>query len=347
MVEVLIPNSIVNRSLLSDHFNSNSLASVVSDSYDMLVAASVAEQQLILREDVDSHPPSAPTSFLPSESLLERVQEQVQWYFSDDNLRKDAFLMKHIARNKSGFVSLKLVASLRKIKALTKDYGVVAESIRLSKCLELNEDCTKVRRLQPVPSVDYTGIPKSIIITDYPVDNPDIAAIQQEYSRYGEVVRVLVLQPGKAVPLQIKSCKSRFPCIGKDMCILVEYETIEIAKKAVKECKNNWRQTATVHLLSQKQDEETKTVVKRSVKTTPESSRALTTRALLRQSRSPKSGGGYSSDSGYSATTSCSPSPPPVRRFVNEKSSSSTVRLVTVIRTPLGPDGSKGFKLRR
>ena len=341
MVEVLIPNSIVNRSLLSD-FNSNSLASVVSDSYDMLVAASVAEQQLIQREDVDSHPPSVPATFLANESSLERVQEQVEWYFSDDNLRKDAFLMKHIARNKSGFVSLKLVASLRKIKSLTKDCGTVAESIRLSKCLELNEDCTKVRRLQPVPSVDYTGIPKSIIITDSPVDNPDVAGIQQEYSKYGEVVRVLVLQPGKAVPLQIKSCKSRFPCIGKDLCILVEYETIEMAKKAVKECNNNWRQTATIHLLSQKQDEETK-VGKRPLKTTPESSRALTTRALLRQSRSPKTG--YGSDSGY--TTSCSPSPPPVRRFINEKSSSTTVRLVTVIRTPLGPDGSKGFKLRR
>lgn len=330
MVEVLLP------SIVSSHWHRRSSIADCIMAATTLPSTTIVQQQDAINDTTRSPSPS-------DESLLvDRVQQQVEWYFSDENLRKDAFLMKHIARNKSGFVSLKLVASLRKIKSLTKECSLVADSIRASQHLELNEDSTKVRRLQPVPSVDYTGIPKTIIITNYTTgtNDDDIAlSAEQEYSRYGKIASVLVLQPGKAVPLHIKSCKSRFPSIGKETCVLVEYDTTEMAKHAYRECKNSWRQTATVQLLSQKQDSDAdKQTIKRSGPIKPNSPTAAesnTTRSrTTRQSRSP---------------TSCSPPPAVVRRFVNDKASTTgpTVRLVAVLRTPLGPDGSKGFKSRR
>jgi hypothetical protein len=51
--------------------------------------------------------------------LQQQIVEQVEWYFSDENLSKDSFLVKHIHRNKQGLVSLKLVASFRKSSTAT------------------------------------------------------------------------------------------------------------------------------------------------------------------------------------------------------------------------------------
>ena len=50
---------------------------------------------------------------------------QVEFYFSDANICKDKFLLKHVKRNKEGFVSLKLISSFKRIKHLTKDWRQV------------------------------------------------------------------------------------------------------------------------------------------------------------------------------------------------------------------------------
>ena len=51
-----------------------------------------------------------------------RDVNQVEFYFSDANITRDKFLLKHVRRNKEGFVSLKLVASFKRVKHLTKDW---------------------------------------------------------------------------------------------------------------------------------------------------------------------------------------------------------------------------------
>jgi len=45
-------------------------------------------------------------------SLLALIQQQVEYYFSDDNLPKDVFLLKQIEKDKTkeGFVSLKVLS---------------------------------------------------------------------------------------------------------------------------------------------------------------------------------------------------------------------------------------------
>jgi la-related protein 6 len=50
---------------------------------------------------------------------------QVEFYFSDANITKDKFLLKHVKRNKEGFVSLKLISSFKRVKHLTKDWRQV------------------------------------------------------------------------------------------------------------------------------------------------------------------------------------------------------------------------------
>lgn len=52
---------------------------------------------------------------LPDPQLVWRIVSQVEFYLSDENLAKDAFLLKHVQKNKMGFVSIKLLTSFRKV----------------------------------------------------------------------------------------------------------------------------------------------------------------------------------------------------------------------------------------
>ena len=181
----------------------------------------------------------------------------MEHYFSDENLLKDSFLMKHINRNKQGFVSLKLVASFRKVKSLTKDWRAVLESIRHSSFLALNEDETKVRRTSPPPQIDYSHISRTIIVSNYPDSEPNVNTIEDTFGKYGEVSLVRILHPGKAVPLDVKPCRSKYPNLGKELHVLVEYESKEAAKHACTKfnAQQSWRDEMKVELLEKDEQE--------------------------------------------------------------------------------------------
>lgn len=186
--------------------------------------------------------------------LQERIVKQVEWYFSDENLLKDSFLMKHINRNKQGYVSLKLVASLRKVKTLSKDWKVVLECLKHSDLLALNEEETKIRRKSPAPQVDFSHIAKTLLITNYPDQEPNLADVEQRFGRYGETVQVRLVHPGRAIPLDVKPCKAHYTSLGKELCILVQYKSEGVAKSALRKIseQQSWRDEMKVTLLGEK-----------------------------------------------------------------------------------------------
>lgn len=52
----------------------------------------------------------------PDEELIRKLVDQIEFYFSNENLEKDAFLLKHVRRNKLGYVSVKLLTSFKKVR---------------------------------------------------------------------------------------------------------------------------------------------------------------------------------------------------------------------------------------
>ena len=346
------------------------------------VAANSTEIAQLEENDIESSASSSGDSLVESEEALkERVRKQVEWYFSDENLQKDSFLMKHITRNKQGYVSLKLVASLRKVKTITKDWKIVLASLETSSVIQVNDEGSKIRRVAAAPKIDYSRLPRTVLITDYPESNPLEANIQREFARYGKIAQVLVLKPGKAIPLDIKACRGKYPAIGKEICILVEYSAVKEAKLAVRELSQNWRQTMTVQILSidssqlsdhtvdsQKTSLSVKNleINKRQKVSQPDHQRGSSSNHRISSSsrkiiRGHRATNGY--DSGYNASRSPSlspmPSPAPSRKFFSTAETSSTtystspqsrfqlvrsnVLAVTVTRQPSGPDGTRGF----
>lgn len=308
-----------------------------------------------------------------SEELKQRVKTQIEYYFSDENLLKDSFLLKHINRNKQGYVSLKLVASLRKIKSLTKDWEVVLGAVMSSDFLDINPEKTKIRRKSPPPQIDMSHVDKTVVATNLSEENVTVSQLEQIFGRYGGIQHVRILQPGKAVPIDVKKYKSFHPDIGKQLCAIVEYDTVEAATTAQQklDTSQSWRQGMLVELLNKESkpqdkqvevDDKKKGQTKQDVESRLQKPEKQVKRGdRLRQKKSthtpssPDSTRHYlhpedkkecASDSGVSRGSS--PSPDRQRRTIirpalftrTAKSDCST----RIIRQPLGPDGSKGFK---
>merc|ERR1712008_247576 len=147
---------------------------------------------------------------------------------------KDKFLLKHVKRNKEGFVSLKLISSFKRVKHLTKDWRQVAVAIeRKSNKLEVNDLKTKVRRLDALPEYDETTPSRTVVALNLPIERPTIEAVAELFKVCGELVLVRILRPGNPIPADVKPFSNKRPEMTDKVCALVEFEKTEFAHNAV------------------------------------------------------------------------------------------------------------------
>merc|ERR1719461_1216772 len=175
----------------------------------------------------------------PDDDLCEKIVQQVEFYFSDANITKDKFLLKHVKRNKEGFVSLKLISSFKRVKHLTKDWRQVAFAIKkCSQKLEVNDLETKVRRTDELPAYDETTPSRTVVVLNLPMDRPTIEGVSEIFSCFGDIVLVRILRPGNPIPTDIKPYVAKHPEMTTNVCALVEYERTEYAQKAREDLNN-------------------------------------------------------------------------------------------------------------
>lgn len=176
-----------------------------------------------------TEPPFIP----PSDELADKIVQQVEFYFSDANITKDAFLLKHVKRNKEGYVSLKLISSFKRVKHLTKDWRVVAQALLRSKKLEINEAGTKLRRLEPLPQYDETTPSRTIVAVHMPIEKPTIENVAELFRNCGEIALIRILRPGNPIPADVRQFINKNPSLAGMVCALVEFVQSESARNAI------------------------------------------------------------------------------------------------------------------
>lgn len=180
-------------------------------------------------KEIDSLSPDE----IPDDQMAEEITEQVEFYFSNDNILKDAFLLKHVRRNKEGFVSLKLVSSFKRVRQLTKDWRVVGHALRRkSRKIELNELGTKIRRIEPLPTFDETMPSRTIVACDLPVDKLCIEKVSDIFSKCGEIALIRILRPGAGIPVDVRQFMNKYPELQAKDCALVEFVESQSARNA-------------------------------------------------------------------------------------------------------------------
>ena len=75
------------------------------------------------------------------------IQKEIEYIFSEENLKKDLFL--HDRMDTDGWVDVKVIANYRQIKSLTNDVRVVAMAAALVDQLEFSHCQSKLRKERP------------------------------------------------------------------------------------------------------------------------------------------------------------------------------------------------------
>lgn len=201
---------------------------------------------------------NAPTDqfVCPDDELVEKIVKQVEYYFSDENITTDAYLLKHIKRNKQGYVSIKVLSTFRKTKKLSKDPRVIAYALQKSDKLQVNEPGTKVRRIDPLPMTQTTlevdWAQRTVVASNLAMENPSIESVLQQFSKCGSITQVRILRPGNSIPTDVKKYLDKHLEVGSNsVYALVEYEDLSSATKACKTLTNtgDWRRGMRVVML--------------------------------------------------------------------------------------------------
>mmetsp|Transcript_91878 Transcript_91878/g.260119 ORF Transcript_91878/g.260119 Transcript_91878/m.260119 type:complete len:820 (-) Transcript_91878:119-2578(-) len=105
-----------------------------------------------------------------SDTWLERVRRQVDFYFSDANLRRDKFMQRKISEG-NGLVALSTILQFNRIRGLRCRYPAqLAQAIRKSDMLVLSEDKTKVQRdLSKAPAEHVDPTARTVYIEGLPL----------------------------------------------------------------------------------------------------------------------------------------------------------------------------------
>lgn len=75
------------------------------------------------------------------------VRNQIEYYFSDENLENDIYLRGQM--DPFGYVPLSLIGSFNRVKSLTQDFGLLVSAASTSQLLEMSAEYMIRRRDNP------------------------------------------------------------------------------------------------------------------------------------------------------------------------------------------------------
>ncbi|KAL2922445.1 La-related protein 6B [Bienertia sinuspersici] len=183
----------------------------------------------------------------------------VEYYFSDVNLATTDHLIRFISKDPEGFVPISVVSSFKKIKALVASNAQLAAVLRNSTKLVVSEDGKKVRRLHPLTDMEELQA-RIIVAENLPEDHchQNLMKVfstvgRQAFYSVGEPflfcssvksIRTCQPQPSNngASPAARPSKNDNMLYCSK-LHAFVEYETTELAEKAISELNDegDWR----------------------------------------------------------------------------------------------------------
>lgn len=130
--------------------------------------------------------------------LEQDIIRQIEYYFSEPNLRRDKFLIGKVAETPEGWVDISVLLTFNRLKSITEDAKVVADTMRKSPngTVEVNEDGSKVRRHpdNPLPEFNETRRKELQARTAYakgfPLDSQLATLLEYFHSSFDNVEQV-------------------------------------------------------------------------------------------------------------------------------------------------------------
>lgn len=89
----------------------------------------------------------APLIGMDQLSIKECIKKQIEYYFSEDNLKRDFYLRRKM--DPEGFLPVTLIASFHRVQALTADLNIIITAIQESEKLDLVDDYKVRTKVDP------------------------------------------------------------------------------------------------------------------------------------------------------------------------------------------------------
>lgn len=118
-----------------------------------------------------------------------QVKERVEFFFSDANFARDKFLKQKTRENKDRYVDISILLRFNTLKALTTDEKVVADAVKDSEVVELNDSGSAIRR-KSAEMPDEQNINKRRIFVDGLPDDTKWTELRDLFQTFGKVVYV-------------------------------------------------------------------------------------------------------------------------------------------------------------
>ncbi|XP_041848886.1 la-related protein 6-like [Melanotaenia boesemani] len=180
------------------------------------------------------------------ELLCFKIQTLLEEMFSDSHLAEDGFLLKHMQKNKMGYINIKLLTCLKKIKALTTNWYMTLAAAECSDLLEVNDECTKVRRKKPLPEwLLCSPTSRLLLVWDVsakqrgenragqgPEDPVLLLRILQKFGITSGCTSVWILHPGEELPKELKCYAKRYKELGQYLCAVVKFDSLKATRRA-------------------------------------------------------------------------------------------------------------------
>ncbi|KAK3038747.1 hypothetical protein RJ639_028354 [Escallonia herrerae] len=193
-----------------------------------------------------------------NDNLNHKIVKQVEYYFSDENLRTDNFLMSYLTKDKHGFVPIDIIASFKKMKKLSRERSVIVAALKDSSLLVVSLDEKKVKRLHPLPFTEVKDPQLCTVLVENLPEDHSTENIRKIFGEAGNIKNICIRDPD-AVRQSRKGTTEEKLLSGK-LHALVEFETLEAAEKAVATLNDeqDWRYGMRVKFLKQTSKRELK-----------------------------------------------------------------------------------------
>jgi len=132
--------------------------------------------------------------------LEKDIIKQIEYYFSENNLRRDKFLIAKIAENEDGFVDISVLLTFNRLKTITEDAKAIVDAMEKSPhgTVQLSEDKLKLRRHpdNPLPEFNETRKKELQARTAYakgfPLDSTLTQLIEYFHKNFDNVEQVMM-----------------------------------------------------------------------------------------------------------------------------------------------------------
>ncbi|KAI8532865.1 hypothetical protein RHMOL_Rhmol11G0248000 [Rhododendron molle] len=167
--------------------------------------------------------PSYGSKNVLTDDLRRKIIKQVEYQLSDISLLANESLSKQMNKDPEGYVPISVIASTKKIRSLISNHDLLAQALRSSSTLA-----------------------RTVVVENLPEDHSH-HNLEKIFGVVGRVKTVRICHPHES-----NSSRSKVDVlISNKLHALVEYETLEIAEKAVEKLNDerNWRKGLRVRLL--------------------------------------------------------------------------------------------------